>query len=474
MVPAVDRRPVRTIASPTDAQRVGLAGSLAAAAIPWVVTFDGLSTSGHRMLSAFLLAVGLWVSEAIPLHATAIGIILAEVLLVSDAAVVPVAADAPAAADFYAALANPVIVLFLGGFFIAHGAEVFTLDQNLARVLLRPFVPSPRRTVLGIMLITAVLSMFMSNTATTATMLAVLLPVIGTLEAGDPLRTALALSVPVAANVGGIATPVGTPPNAIALGVLADNGVDLTFLDWVLLALPLTLVVLLASWVVLMRLFPPRADHLDVRIDVEFDTSPAARLFYVVAALTVVGWLSQPLHGVQISAVSLVPVVILLATKVFGPDDLKAMPWDVLWLVSGGVALGTGVATTGLDAWLVGLVPWDSVPGGLLVVALAVVALGMSTVISSSATANLLIPIGVTLAASDAVMIAPLLAVLMLAIGSSLAMALPISTPPNAIAYATGVVEGRDLARSGIAVGAIGLAVFVVLGPPLWRLLGVL
>ncbi len=232
--------------------------------------------------------------------------------------------------------------------------------------------------------------------------------------------------------------------------------------------------VLLASWVVLMRLFPPRADHLDVRIDVEFDTSPAARLFYVVAALTVVGWLSQPLHGVQISAVSLVPVVILLATKVFGPDDLKAMPWDVLWLVSGGVALGTGVATTGLDAWLVGLVPWDSVPGGLLVVALAVVALGMSTVISSSATANLLIPIGVTLAASDAVMIAPLLAVLMLAIGSSLAMALPISTPPNAIAYATGVVEGRDLARSGIAVGAIGLAVFVVLGPPLWRLLGVL
>jgi solute carrier family 13 (sodium-dependent dicarboxylate transporter), member 2/3/5 len=162
-------------------ERLGLLAAAVVFAIPFVFEFDGLSEDGHRVFAVFLMAVVLWVTEAIPLHATAALIITLLILLVSDQAVLSVGEDALPYADYFAALANPVLMLFLGGFFLAEGASKFRLDKALARVLLRPFGTSPSRIMLGMMLITAGFSMFMSNTATTATMMAVVIPVIATL-----------------------------------------------------------------------------------------------------------------------------------------------------------------------------------------------------------------------------------------------------------------------------------------------------
>ena len=435
-----------------------------------------LSESASRMLAIFGAAVVLWITEAIPLSATSIFVIFAEILLISDEAIVglPAEFEAPAYQSIFATLASPVLMLFLGGFVLADSAAKYRLDRNLAGVLLRPFGNSPRAILAGLMAITALLSMFVSNTATTAAMMAVVLPVAAGLAPADRLRTGLILAVPVAANVGGLGTPVGSPPNAIALGRLQDQGIEVDFLKWMALAVPVSLIVLVFAWFLLTRRFPASADTLDIRIGGEFDRRAPARILYVVFALTVIGWMSEPFHGEPSSIVGFGAVVILLATQVFTVDDLRGLNWHILWLVGGGIALGNGVTSTGLDEWLVGLYDWGSLSTGLLMFALAAVAIGLSTIISNSATANLMIPIGISLAQSAAVDLDPLLAGLLIAMSCSLAMALPVSTPPNAVAYASGEIETKEMATVGLLIGGVGLVLVVFVMPPIWDALGML
>ncbi len=435
-----------------------------------------LSQEAARMLAIFGAAVALWISEAIPLAATAVGIILAEILLVSDQAVLALAPqfEPNTYQSFYASLAHPVLMLFLGGFVLADSAAKYQLDRNLAGVMLRPFGSSPRSLLGGLMVITALLSMFMSNTATTAAMIAVIIPVTASLDPSDRLRVSLTLAVPVAANVGGLGTPVGTPPNAIALGRLADEGIRVDFLTWMVAAVPLMVVVLVFAWLVLTWRYPATTKAVDLTIGGAFDRSRPAIILYATFFLTIIAWLSEPIHGVPASIVGFVPVVVLLSSGVFTVDDLRKLNWHVLWLVGGGIALGSGVASTGLDAWMVGLLDWESMPNIVLLAALGLLAIVLSTVISNSATANLLIPIGITLATSGATDLDPLLAGLLIAIACSLAMALPVSTPPNAVAYATGTVATKDLASVGVLVGGFGLLLAVFVAPVLWKGMGLM
>jgi sodium-dependent dicarboxylate transporter 2/3/5 len=460
---------------PTPLQLGGLIVGAVVLVIPMIVDVPGLSEAGERALGIFLMAVVFWVTEAIPLYATAALIILLEILLLSTQAIWELPSSEPVTdyRDFFGALAHPVLMLFLGGFFLAEGANKFSLDRTMARVLLRPFGSKPNLIVLGLMVVTAAFSMFMSNTATTATLLAVVLPVVAGLDPDDRLRAGLVLAIPVAANVGGIGTPVGTPPNAIAVGSLADAGIEISFVKWMVLAVPPMIILLLFAWQVLVRLFPSSSAEIDVRIDATFDRSASAWVLYAVFAATVALWLTEPFHGITSSVVGFLPVVVLLGTGVFGARDLQGMPWHVLWLVAGGIALGIGVSASGLDAWFIDQVSWDRLPAGLLGAALALTALAMSTVISNSAAANLLIPIGLSLALSDAVDLDPVAAGFFIAVGASLAMALPVSTPPNAIAYSSGAVKTRDLATVGILVGVIGFVLFVFVGPAMWDVVGI-
>ena len=184
---------------------LGALGALASITTCLVIQLPGLDAAGTRMFGIFLAAILLWVTEAVPLAGTAVLVIFLEVLFISDHALLSVGEGAPAYTKFFGALANPVIILFLGGFMVADGAAKYKLDRALSAVLLRPFIGKPRLTVLGVMLITAIMSMFMSNTATTATMFAVMMPVIMALPEGKA-RTGIALSIPVAANVGGMGT----------------------------------------------------------------------------------------------------------------------------------------------------------------------------------------------------------------------------------------------------------------------------
>nr|WP_243106830.1 DASS family sodium-coupled anion symporter [Actinomyces lilanjuaniae] len=453
-------------------ERIGLVLAVVVFLAPLLVDVPDLDPVGERMLSVFLLAIVLWVTEAIPLVATAVLVIGLEILLVSDQALLAVPEDSPEYSSFLEALANPVIILFLGGFLIADGAAKYHLDRNLAAVLIRPFTGSARTTVLGLMVITALLSMFMSNTATTATMFAVLIPILGALPQGRP-RAGVALSIPVAANVGGIGTPVGTPPNAIALGALAEAGYHISFAQWMLMAVPLMLVILLAAWLLLIILFIPRGLGIDLDMTASWDTDRKAVIFYAIAAATIILWMTENLHGLSANVVGFLAVVALLVTQVMDGSDLGRLSWPVLWLVAGGIALGDGVGSTGLDAWILGLFRWESMGALVVLIVMGLLGLVMSNVISHSAASNLLIPLAMGLATGigglDPVTIA-----VVLALACSLGMSLPISTPPNAIAYATGEVSTADMARTGIIVGLVGTVVLVLVMPTFWSLMGLL
>ncbi len=460
----------------TTGKWVGLALSVVAFCIPFVYEFPGLSVEGHRLFSIFLAAVILWITEAVPLHATATIIIFLEILFISDKSIlgVPEGFTPPSYRVFFATLAAPVLMLFLGGFFLARGAAKYDLDRNLARVLLRPFGTSAPMILLGLVAITAVFSMFMSNTATTATMMAVVLPVMSQLPPGDRMRTGLALSIPIAANVGGMGTPIGTPPNAIAIGALSQSGMNLGFVQWMGMAVPFVIVILVVAWFLLSKIYAFGGKTIKLNIDSKFNTTRSAKIFYVTFAGTIILWLTEGFHGMSSSIVGFVPVVVLLSTRVFSAKDLQSIQWHVLWLVAGGIALGTGVGKTGLDSWLIGFIQWDQMSSIMIIAMLSFVALVLSTVISNSATANLIVPLAMTLAVSEGISINPIVAAVFVAIGSSLAMALPISTPPNAVAMSTGAVRTKDMALVGCLVGAFGLGLFLFAGQWLWTLFGVL
>lgn len=446
--------------------------------LPYFIELPGLSEAGHRLLSVFLLAVVLWVSEAIPLFATSAVVILLLVLTLSDAAAplfwgVPKGFTSGAAPDFTLylnCLADKVLILFLGGFFLAMGASKFGLDRNLTSLMLRPFGTRPSRVLLGLMLITGILSMWMSNTATCATVMAVVLPLIQRLPEGDRFRGALALGIPFAANLGGMATPVGTPPNAIALAALKGAG-HCSFPQWMMFALPLTLVLLALAWLILLLVFRTETRAIDLSIQSSWNKTVPAWIYYLTAGVTIVLWMTETLHGINSYTVGLLPVAVLLATRVITTKEFRSMEWDVLWLVAGGIALGQAVAVSGFDQWVVGLVDWTSVPGYALGGVLALTALGLGTVISHSAATNLLAPMAVAVAVS--VGTGPVALVVSVALGSSLAMALPISTPPNAIAYASGAIKTRDMAVAGALVALAGWIALVVLLPVLLKWSGV-
>jgi sodium-dependent dicarboxylate transporter 2/3/5 len=325
----------------------------------------GITPVEQRVLALFLLAALFWILEPIPIFATSVLIIVLELIMISDAGLGLLRYDSAGAElsnlldyrDIMATFASPVILLFLGGFFLAMSAVKFRLDQSLAAVLLRPFGQKPTRLLLGIMAITAVFSMFMSNTATTAMMLAVLAPVLPLFEPGDRGRVAFTLGVPFAANIGGVGTPIGTPPNAIALKYLTGDDA-IGFGQWMSFGVPLVLVLLLGIWLLLITLYPARTPALELKFKTRFLRTPKAYIVYATFILTLLLWLTDFWHGMNSYVVSMIPVAVFLSFGIIGKEDLKNISWDVLWLVAGGIALGLALEKSGLATRLVTLIPF--------------------------------------------------------------------------------------------------------------------
>ncbi|MEM9896751.1 MAG: SLC13 family permease [Bacteroidota bacterium] len=428
--------------------------------------FEGITIVEHRVIAIFLFAALAWILEPIPIHSTSLMIILLELILVSDKGLKvlikeddEVFGEVLSYGPILKTFASPIIILFLGGFFLAMAATKYRLDQNLAKVLLKPFGARPSSVMLGIMIITALFSMFMSNTATTAMMLSILTPVLLLFDDGDKGKIAFTLAVPVAANIGGIGTPIGTPPNAVALKYLTGENA-ISFSSWMSFGVPYVIIMLLVGWLLLKFIYPISTTRIDLNIKSTWQKSPKARIVYITFAGTVLLWLTGNIHGMNSYVVAMVPVAVFSVCQVITKEDLKKLSWDVLWLVSGGIALGYGLETTGLAARIISSIPFDTYSPAIIILAVSVLAAAMANFMSNTATANLLLPLMAALGMSLSSLSefgGQQMIIVAVTISCSMGMALPISTPPNALAFASGLFETKHMAKPGVMIAIVGL-----------------
>ena len=431
-----------------------------------------LTVVQQRVIALFVFAALMWILEIIPNWTTSLLVIVISLLTVSDKGIGffcdPKYGQLVGYKSLMSAFADPVVMLFLGGFVLAIMAEKYGLDVTLARFLLKPFGTNPKMVLLGFLLVIAVFSMFMSNTATAAMMLAFLAPVLGALPADDKGKIGLALSIPVAANLGGIGTPIGTPPNATAVKFLAEAGTEVTFGEWAIRMIPFVLIMLFVAWLLLQFFFPFKTKKLVLEIPENTRKHDwKTTVVWITFVGTILLWATEQWTKINSNVVALIPLGVLTACGIFTKDDIKEINWSVLWLVAGGFALGTCLQGTGLAKVLIGAIPFGAMSVVAVLVIAGVVCYFLSNFISNSATAALLIPILIVVAegmadpaaANNAQFVAlggTQAMISFIAICASIAMLFPISTPPNAIASSTGLVETKDMTKVGLIIGVIG------------------
>lgn len=462
------------------------AASVLLTLVVWNLPIDSfgiadLTVVQQRVIAIFTLAVLLWLTEAIPAWATSVTIIFIMLFCVSDSSFKFLQGSEGQygqlldSVGIMACFADPTIILFLGGFILALAATKSGLDVLMARTLIRPFGSRSEYVLLGFILITGVFSMFISNTATAAMMLTFLTPVFKALPPEGKGRIALTMAIPIGANLGGMGTPIGTPPNAFAYKMLNDpSGLNLgiTFGQWMLYMIPLVIVMLVLAWFVILRFFPFTQKTIELKIEGQTAHNWRSIVVAVTFFATIVLWVFGKQLGVNANTAAMLPIAVFAFTGVITAKDLQKLDWAVIWMVAGGFALGLAMNGTGLAENAVKSIPFSSLNPFLILIISGLVCFILSNFISNTATAALLIPIltvvckGMgnsldTIGGTQTVLVG-------IAIAASCAMSLPISTPPNAIAYSTGLIKQNDMAKVGITVGIISLVIgygaLVILG----------
>jgi sodium-dependent dicarboxylate transporter 2/3/5 len=465
--------PRRRIGQPSRRRRLIVIVLTATAAVAcYLLLPPAIDELQRRMIAIFLVAAVFWATEALPLFATSLLVIAFEVLCLAEAGGLadrlPAIAAWPdertiAFSTFLRPWGSNVLILFMGGFLLAAALTRHQIDRAIAARVLRPFTRSPLLLIYGILGITAFFSMWMSNTATAAMMLAIITPVLRQIPPEQRFSRGVVLAVPFGANIGGLGTPIGTPPNAVAFAAINDHaGVfNISFVEWVILGTPLALLLLLGVGLLLYAVYRPTERMALGAIEAPERIGRRGYLTLAILGAAIALWLTSGQHGLKSGVIALFAAAALAAFGVLGRDDIDAIDWHILILMWGGLALGEGIAATGLTD-LIGAVDFTALPGGEWVIAagVVVVSLGLSTVMSNTATANLMVPITLALAVGAAETRGEL--AVLTAFACSFAMAMPVSTPPNAVAFATGRIPAVSLLRLGGLVSIVSAILLLV------------
>ena len=400
-----------------------------------------------------ILAIGLWITEAIPPFA--VGILIIGLLLFGFGTdyLIKESANVEIYVDTWT---SNVIWLLLGGFFLAQGMRAAGLDKSLFIFTMKRFGSNPKRLLFGLMITTAFGSMVMSNTATTAMMISSVLPLINSLGKEHQFSKTLLIGIPAAATVGGIGTIIGSTPNAIAVGALGEIGIHISFLDWMIFGVPIALILVYSFYKFIARKLPTTPFDDLIKNDnispVSQNTSKFKRPVIFTLIITIGLWLTEPIHGIPVAATSAVPIVLLTLTQVITSQDVRTLPWDTLMLVAGGLALGIAIVEVGLSDIIMNVIYDFSLHDVWILMIFAIVGVLLSNVMSNTAASSILVPLGISLAG-----IFGISGPIIIAISCSCALLLPVSTPSNAIAYSTGLIEQKEFRRGGVF--------FILVGP---------
>lgn len=431
---------------------------------------DGLTIIQQRVIAIFAFATLSWLLEAIPSWATSLCIVVVMCLTMSDNSIVCFKGEGETfgellkAKDIMATFANPVIMLFLGGFILAIAATKYGLDVLLAKNLIRPFGKKSENVLLGFLVITGVFSMFVSNTATAAMMLTFLTPVFAALPANGKGRIALTMSIPIAANIGGMATPIGTPPNAIALQALNEQlHLNISFGQWMSVMFPLVIIILFISWRLILKFFPFTKKTIELKIEGKVAHGWQMWVVSITFIVTILMWLLDRVTGVDANTVAIIPMGVFALTGIITGKDLQKIDWSVIWMVAGGFALGLGMNGTGLADKAIESIPFGEFSPLAILIISGMICYFLSNFISNTATAALLVPILAVVCTGMGDKLCAIggtsTIIIGIALAASSAMCLPISTPPNAIAYSTGLIKQSDMLKAGLTIGLISMVI---------------
>ncbi|MDY0632417.1 SLC13 family permease [Pasteurella multocida] len=412
----------------------------------------------NYVLFLLFFAISLWVTEAIPPFSVSI-------LIVGFLVFVMGKSEAYDAIQYLQTWSDSVIWLFLGGFFLAEAMKKTKLDLLLLKAVLPKFGNNPVYVLWGLMLVTAIMSMLMSNTATTAMMIATISPLFTRLNESSNLSKALLLGIPAAASVGGMGTIIGSAPNAIAVGALEKLGHPISFLEWMMVGTPLALILLFIFWRVLVKKYEiNKTESLDFSFLQETPAIHSNRVEFlhkiivlVILAVTLFCWLMSKWIGIPVAAASGIPIVGLTITGVLSEKDIRQLPWDTLMLVAGGLALGLAIEEQRIAAHFVEQISHIQVSFIMLLSLFGFITVILSNFMSNTAATTILIPMGVSLLAmvggND---IHPMILPLVIGLSASCALFLPVSTPPNAIAFSTGLIKQSEFRLGGVIIGFLG------------------
>ncbi|AEF40813.1 SLC13 family permease [Hoyosella subflava] len=481
-------RPAKTHSSPTFTRgRIGLVlGPALFAGAYFIPALTGLDDAPRAVLAVTLWVAAWWITEALPIPATSLmPIFLLPILGGTDQVTAT------------AAYAHPLVFMYMGGFTIALAIQKWNLHKRIAMVIITMVGSGGQRIMLGVILATAALSMWISNAATALMMLPIALALIAELREKEvydeqTLRRyakGLLLSVAYAASIGGLATLIGSVPNAVFAAVAEQSlGRTISFAEWFFFAAPLACLMLVALYFYLTRVVCRKVSST-ATVSTDFareQLKQLGRMSYeekaVLSIFSIVGllWISSgflpavlQLSDTSISMIGAVAMFLLPARQASGGllvwEDMKLLPWGLLLLFGGGLSLAAAFEDSGLTGWFGELLGGlASLPFMLIIVSLSIIVLFMTEIMSNTAVANMLIPISIGLALGIGVDPYSIMAVV--ALSASCAFMLPISTPPNAAVFASDYITISDMVRAGFWVNIFAIILingFVLLWQPI-------
>ena len=457
-----------------------LLGVTAAVVVMLLPTPEGLSLEAHKTAALFLLMGIWWATEAVPVAVTA----LVPLALFPMLGIV----DIQSAANPYA---NKTIYLFFGGFLIATAIQKWDLHKRIALFVLEYAGSNGASLILGFMLTAAVISMWVMNTATTIMLLPIGLAVITVVKETvrglsekemESFQLALLLGIAYGATIGGMSTLIGTGPNGMLAAFMADNyNLDISFVDWMKVGVPLSAVMLPCSWLILTR----------VIFKVEFETSQETKdllssmkqelgkfdgaefKVFVVFVLTAITWMLRTvlddingLEGLSDAGIAMISALFLFllpsgnkekkGALLEWKDAQENVPWGLLVLFGGGLSLANAVQATGLAVWMGNLIP-QGISIVLIVILVVTMIIFLTELTSNMATTATFLPVVAAIAIQSD--FNPLLVTAAVALAASCAFMLPVATPPNAIVFGSGLIRVPQMARAGFLINVLGILV---------------
>lgn len=454
----------------------------------FIFTPTGMPYEARAVLASTLWIATWWITEPIPIPATSLFPIILFPLTG--------ALDSKTVTSTYG---NNTIYLFMGGFMIALAMEKWGLHKRIALFILTMVGTSTNRIILGFMVATGFLSMWISNTASAMMMVPIGMAIVMQVsamfndetaknESGDSLdavnfRKSILLGIAYSASIGGLGTLIGTPPNIIFAGVVKEiYGIDISFAKWMLFGIPISLIMLMVTWYFLVKIaFPMKMKKIPSGQDI-INTEKKnlgkmgfeEKIILVIFFLAAISWISRPLinkfiPGINDTTIALIAGLILFmipslskkGQQILNWDTVKELPWGILLLFGGGLAIAKGFMDTGLANWIINQLTFlDGVNFVLILIVLAIIVKFLTEITSNTATATMLFPIMASLAL--AIGVHPFSLMIVAGLTASMAFMMPVGTPPNAIVFATNHLKIGDMVKAGILINIISIVIVIL------------